>query len=160
MRTAVGVAAVAFYGILWAEGANDVIADTFRIPLYTITWIARVAVFVVPVAAYFATKRLCLGLQRRDAEMLAHGVESGIIRQLPDGEFIEVHTPVTDAERAILEAKRVIPALPRPSESGENGVPAPDTGGVIGRARVAANRAFTETVVLPAEQGAAIEPPH
>ena len=38
-----------FYGVLWLEGANDVIADHLDIPLYTITWIARFAVFVVPV---------------------------------------------------------------------------------------------------------------
>jgi ubiquinol-cytochrome c reductase cytochrome b subunit len=144
-RTGAGLAAVAFYGVLWAEGANDVIADKLQIPLYTVTWIARVAIFAAPVAAYFITKRLCLGLQRKDAERLAHGVESGIIRQLPHGEFIEVHTPVTHEERAILESRPVVPALPRPGAPGEDGVPAPEAGGVIGRARVLANRAFTET---------------
>ena len=85
VRTGTGVAAVCFYGILWAEGANDVIADKLQIPLYTVTWIARVAVVVVPIGAYFATKRICLGLQRKDAELLTHGVELGIIRQLPSG---------------------------------------------------------------------------
>ena len=112
VRTGVGVAAMAFYGILWAEGANDVIADKLQVPLYTITWIGRVAIFVVPVVAYFMTKRLRLGLQRKDAETLVHGVESGIIEQLPDGEFIEVHIPVTDEKRAILESRHVARALP------------------------------------------------
>jgi ubiquinol-cytochrome c reductase cytochrome b subunit len=89
VRTGVGVAVVCFYGILWAEGANDVLADRFDVPLYTITWIARIAIFVVPIGAYFATKRICLALQRKDANMLVHGVEIGIIRQLPSGEFVE-----------------------------------------------------------------------
>ena len=42
VRTGVGMAAVVFYGVLWVEGANDVVADKLQIPLYTVTWIARV----------------------------------------------------------------------------------------------------------------------
>src|ERR1700742_2094915 len=56
VRTGIGVAVICAYGIMWAEGANDVIADRFDVPLYTITWIARIAFFVVPVLAYLATK--------------------------------------------------------------------------------------------------------
>jgi len=48
IRTATGIAGVVFYGVLWAEGANDVIADKLQIPLYTVTWIARVLIFVGP----------------------------------------------------------------------------------------------------------------
>jgi len=146
VRTGVGVAAVCFYGILWAEGANDVLADKLQIPLYTITWIARVAIFVVPIVAYFVTRRICLGLQRKDAELLSHGLEIGIIRQLPSGEFIEEARPLNDEERAVVEAKRVPPALPAPGQPDENGVPAPSSRGVMGWARGVANRAFTETV--------------
>ena len=43
--------AVVFYGVLWLEGANDVLADHFDVPLYTTTWIARFAIFVVPVGS-------------------------------------------------------------------------------------------------------------
>ncbi len=146
VRTGVGIAAVCFYGILWAEGANDVIADRFDIPLYTVTWIARVAVFVVPISAYYITKRICLGLQRKDAELLSHGLEIGIIRQLPTGEFIEETRPLTEEERAIVEAKKVPAALPAPGAPDENGVPSPASRGVMGWARGVANRAFTETV--------------
>ena len=46
VRTATGVAAITFYGVLWAEGANDVIADKLQVPLYTVTWISRVLIFV------------------------------------------------------------------------------------------------------------------
>ena len=111
VRTATGMAAIVFYGVLWAEGANDVIADKLHIPLYSITWTARVLIFAGPVLAYVITKRLCLGLQRKDREELLHGFESGTIRQLPSGEYIEVHMPLDEEKRAILEAKPV-PALP------------------------------------------------
>jgi ubiquinol-cytochrome c reductase cytochrome b subunit len=40
---------------LWTRGANDVVADKLQIPLYTVTWIARVAVIVAPIIAYFIT---------------------------------------------------------------------------------------------------------
>ncbi len=153
VRTGIGVAVVCWYGVLWAEGANDVIANRFQVPLYTITWISRVAFFVVPIGAYYVTKRICLGLQRKDAHMLAHGVEIGIIRQLPSGEFIEEERPLTEEERAVIESKRVPPALPAPQETDANGVPQPAARGPLGRARALANRAFTETVAMPEPHG-------
>jgi ubiquinol-cytochrome c reductase cytochrome b subunit len=146
VRTATGVAAVTFYGVLWAEGANDVIADKLQVPLYTITWIARFAVFLGPLFAYLLTKRICLGLQRKDAEELLHGYESGIIRQLPNGEFIEVHQPVNEEKRAVLEAKPVLALLPARGSEDANGVPSPGSRGALGWARGVANRAFAETV--------------
>jgi ubiquinol-cytochrome c reductase cytochrome b subunit len=148
IRTATGMAAVAFYGVLWAEGANDVIADKLQIPLYTITWIARVLIFVGPTVAFIVTRRICLGLQRRDKELLEHGLETGVIRQLPDGEFIEIHRPMNEEERAILEAKKVPALMPAPESADEKGVPAPHSRGVLGRARTVANRAFAETIVV------------
>ena len=93
-RTAIGMGVITFYGILWLEGANDVIADHLDISLYTTTEIARYAIFIGPVVAYWVTKRICLGLQRKDTESLAHGVETGIIEMTPEGEFIERHAPV------------------------------------------------------------------
>jgi ubiquinol-cytochrome c reductase cytochrome b subunit len=148
VRTGIGVAAVAFYGVLWAEGANDVLADRLYIPLYTITWIARVAIFVVPIGAYFITKRICIGLQRADARIVAHGHESGILRQLPTGEFIEVHTPASEEELGVLadRPRSAIESLPAPGEPDGNGVPAPEARGVLGKARAIANQAFLETV--------------
>jgi ubiquinol-cytochrome c reductase cytochrome b subunit len=148
IRTATGMAAIVFYGVLWAEGANDVIADKAQIPLYTVTWIARVLVFAGPAVAFYVTRRICLGLQRKDKELLEHGLETGIIRQMPDGEYIEVHRPLTEEERAIVEAKKVPALMPAPGSVDKDGVPAPQVHGVIGRTRAIANRAFAETVVL------------
>jgi ubiquinol-cytochrome c reductase cytochrome b subunit len=152
VRTATGIAVITFYGVMWAEGANDVIADKLQIPLYTITWIARVMIFVGPAIAYYVTKRICLALQRKDAEMLLHGYESGIIRQMPNGEFIEVHKPVSEEARAVL-ASNAAPAalLAAPGSEDKNGVPAPGSGGALGRLRAIANRAFAET--NPVEDG-------
>ncbi|HJY62297.1 MAG TPA: ubiquinol-cytochrome c reductase cytochrome b subunit [Streptosporangiaceae bacterium] len=170
IRTATGMAAVVFYGVLWAEGANDVIADYTQIPLYTVTWIARVLVFVGPAVAFYVTRRICLGLQRKDKELLEHGLETGIIRQLPNGEFVEIHRPVNEEERAILEAKKVPALMPAAGSEDENGVPAPQMSGALGRARAIANRAFAETVVVetnghgnghgPADEHAAVGAGH
>ena len=151
VRTGIGMAAVVFYGVLWVEGANDVVADKLQIPLYTVTWIARVAVIVGPIIAYFITKRVCLALQRKDRNELLHGYESGIIRQLPDGEFIEVHQPVNEERLAVLEAKKVPALLPAPGSEDDNGVPPPSARGMLGKARAAANRAFAETIPVEAD---------
>jgi ubiquinol-cytochrome c reductase cytochrome b subunit len=123
-----------------AEGVNDVLADQFHVPLYTVTWVARVLVIAGPAAAYEIARRSCPGLQRKDAETLAHGVESGIIRQWPDGEFTEVLRPVSDEERAVLSAGPAPRALPGADADGS---PASAGAGLAGKLRVAANAVFT-----------------
>ena len=151
-RTAIGMAAITFYGVLWLEGANDVIAAQLQIPLYTLTWIARFAVILGPVIAYWVTKRICLGLQRKDAHLLAHGVETGIIRQLPSGEFVELTRPVPEQDRAALEYNRVnAPELPRATPDGADAVPAPETRSMVGRVRGTLNRVITEGIPLQAD---------
>ena len=67
---------------------------------------------------------------------------------MPNGEFIEVHKPVNDEGQAVLEAKKVLALLPAPGAEDPNGVPAPTSRGLIGKARAAANRAFAETIPL------------
>ena len=155
-RTAVGVAAIAFYGVFWAEGANDLIATHLDISLYLTTEIARYAVFVAPVAAYLVTKRICLGLQRRDRHLLEHGMETGIIRQLPSGEYIEETRPLTDEEAAALdiEARPQPSALPAGPGTGKSGtVPSPTLRNGLGRLRVRLNRALTESAPLNGHGG-------
>ncbi|WP_329102627.1 cytochrome bc complex cytochrome b subunit [Micromonospora sp. NBC_01699] len=97
-RTALGAMAVSFYLVLTLSGANDVIADKFFISLNAMTWAGRIGLLLVPPLAYYVTYRLCLGLQQHDREVLAHGVETGIIRRLPDGRFMEVHQPLADTD--------------------------------------------------------------
>ncbi|WP_017590372.1 cytochrome bc1 complex cytochrome b subunit [Nocardiopsis ganjiahuensis] len=108
VRTALGVAGITVYGVLWLAGSNDVLSETFSISLYLTTYIFRVLVFVGPVVAFIVTKRICLGLQRRDRETLEHGYESGTVQQLPSGEFIEVHKESSEDTVAVLESKPVI----------------------------------------------------
>src|SRR5690606_17596008 len=71
-----------------------VIADKFNISLNAMTWAGRIGLILLPPIAYAFTYRICLGLQQHDREVLAHGVETGIIRRLPDGGFVEVHQPL------------------------------------------------------------------
>jgi quinol---cytochrome-c reductase cytochrome b subunit len=153
-RTGIGIAAVVFYGVLWLEGANDLIADHLNIPLYTTTWIARFAVFLGPLIGYWVTKRICLGLQRKDVELLEHGVETGVIRQLPSGEFIELTRPVSEDHRAKLSSRTDLPQLPAPAGAGTGGsdIPDPDAKG-LGRMRLALNRVLAESIPLPDGNG-------
>jgi ubiquinol-cytochrome c reductase cytochrome b subunit len=150
-RTAIGMATVTFYGVLWLEGANDIISHQLQIPLYTLTWIARFAVILGPIIAYWVTKRICLGLQRKDAHLLEHGVETGIIRQLPNGEYVELTRPVDEDMRAVLEYNRVsAPQLTGPpADAGE--VPSPGTRSPLGRTRTRLNRVITEGIPVEAD---------
>jgi ubiquinol-cytochrome c reductase cytochrome b subunit len=86
--------AVSFWLVLTLSGGNDVIADRFHISLNAMTWAGRIGILIIPPIAYYAAYRICLGLQQHDREVLAHGVETGIIKRLPDGRFIEVHQPL------------------------------------------------------------------
>jgi ubiquinol-cytochrome c reductase cytochrome b subunit len=97
-RTALGAMAIAFYTVLWISGGNDVIAQKFDISLNAMTWIGRVALLVAPPVAFYIVYRICLGLQQHDREVLAHGVETGIIKRLPSGAFIEVHQPLAQPD--------------------------------------------------------------
>jgi ubiquinol-cytochrome c reductase cytochrome b subunit len=151
-RTALGIAMITFYGVLWAEGANDILAVHFDIALYITTWISRVAVFVAPVIAYIITKRICIGLQRKDNHLIEHGVETGIIRQLPGGEFIEETRPVEDDKLAVLMSRAEHPALP-PGETAETDVPAPGMRGSIGKVRERLYKVVTESAEVPFSNG-------
>ena len=144
-RTGLGMAMISFYGVLWLEGSNDVLAYQLDVPLYTITRIAQVAIFVVPILTYIITKRICLGLQLKDQHLLEHGVETGIIRQLPTGEFIEVTRPLD--EEALAKLARPEPlALPVGQGSPSDAVPPPGLRGGLGRAKVRLNKVLNESV--------------
>ncbi|TYR16261.1 cytochrome bc1 complex cytochrome b subunit [Corynebacterium urealyticum] len=94
VRTGLGVMALVFYALLTVSGGNDHVAHFFDISLNVMTWVGRIGLIVLPPIAYYVTHRICVGLQRKDREILEHGIETGTIRQLPSGEFIEVHQPL------------------------------------------------------------------
>ncbi len=94
VRTAIGAMAIAFYMVLTLSAMNDVIALKFHISLNATTWIGRIGMIVLPPFVYFIAYRWAIGLQRSDRAILEHGIETGIIKRLPHGAYIELHQPL------------------------------------------------------------------
>jgi ubiquinol-cytochrome c reductase cytochrome b subunit len=134
VRTGLGVAWITAYGVLFLAGGNDVIAHTFHLSINGITWALRVLFVVAPVVAFVVTKRICLGLQRRDRYAVLHGRETGIIVRMPDGEFVEKREPLPPQRRHVLTAHETNTPIDPGPETDENGTPRP-------RRRVATARA-------------------
>ncbi|MFG3658949.1 cytochrome bc complex cytochrome b subunit [Streptomyces sp. NPDC047706] len=130
VRTGLGVAWLTLYVVCLIGGGNDIVATHLHLSINAITWFVRIAFFVAPVLAFVVTKRICLGLQRRDREKVLHGRETGTIKRLPHGEYIEVHEPLGRADRYALTQHE----QPRPYEIG----PRVDANGV--RRRVTVSR--------------------
>ncbi|MFI2028616.1 cytochrome bc1 complex cytochrome b subunit [Streptomyces buecherae] len=122
VRTGFGVAWCVSYLTMLVAGGNDIWATHFHLSINAITWFSRIAFFVAPVLAFIVTKRICLGLQRRDKEKVLHGRESGIIKRLPHGEFIEVHEPLSSDQLHTLTAHDQYQPLELEPEVDENGV--------------------------------------
>ncbi|MFI1352140.1 cytochrome bc complex cytochrome b subunit [Streptomyces sp. NPDC020898] len=98
VRTGLGVAWLSLYGVLLIGGGNDIVATHLHLSINVITWCVRVGFFVVPVVAFIVTKRICLGLQRSDRDKVLHGRETGTVKRLPHGEYVEVHEPLTQGQ--------------------------------------------------------------
>ncbi|GAA3954964.1 ubiquinol-cytochrome c reductase cytochrome b subunit [Actinomadura viridis] len=141
VRTGIGAGGVVFYGVLWLAGANDLIAYKFDIPLFWTTWFFRVTFLVGPVIAYFIAYRVCMGLQRRDRALVEHGLETGVIRRLPNGEYIEVDRHLDEESTASITDARP-PAAISLSRPELEGVKAPRARTRLGRVRLALNRRF------------------
>jgi ubiquinol-cytochrome c reductase cytochrome b subunit len=106
VRTGLGVMSLTFYMVLVAAGANDILANTFHWSLQATTWVLRVMLIALPPISFKITKRICLGLQHEDEKKLHHGVESGIIRRLPSGAYVEADVPLP-ADKAAVLAKQI-----------------------------------------------------
>jgi len=98
-RTAFGVSLLTAFFILVLAGSNDLIATHFHLSINDITWTFRFLFFLGPWFAFWITKRICLGLQRKDRELVLHGHETGRIVRFASGEYIEVHKPLDAHER-------------------------------------------------------------
>ena len=121
-RTGLGVMAITFYLLLFIGGGNDLIASAFNMSFNSIIWTLRISYFVLPPLMFVFTRRICLGLQRRDREKLLHGYEAGRILRLPHGEFIEAHEPLSVKELAVITSKNDIVPLPAPQKTDIDGV--------------------------------------
>ncbi len=93
-RTAIGAMAISLYMVWTLAAMNDVIALKFHISLNATTWIGRIGSLVLPPLIFFIAYRWAVGLQRSDREVLEHGIETGIIKRLPHGAYIEIHQPL------------------------------------------------------------------
>ena len=121
VRTASGVAILTAFFVLIIAGSNDIVATHFGLSINDISILLRVLFFVAPVVAFWATKRICLGLQRKDRELVLHGHETGRIVRLAHGEYIEVHEPLDEYERWLrvsYEPRRPLEILPAADEHG------------------------------------------
>jgi quinol---cytochrome-c reductase cytochrome b subunit len=76
-----------------------------------------VAVFVAPVIAFLLTKRICIGLQRSDADRLLHGAETGVIERDPSGKYTERHRPISVGEAYTLTQHKEQLALLPPADT-------------------------------------------
>ena len=101
-RTAVGVAGITFYGLLWAAAANDQIAYHLHLDLYTVTWIFRVLVLAGPVLAFLLTRADLPRAGRPATGTKRHGRETGRIVMNPHGGYQEIREPV----RVLAGARR------------------------------------------------------
>jgi ubiquinol-cytochrome c reductase cytochrome b subunit len=86
--------AIALYIVLTFSAMNDIIAYKFHVSLNATTWVGRIGMVVLPPLIYFVTYRWCIALQRSDRAVLEHGIETGIIKRLPHGAYIELHQPL------------------------------------------------------------------
>ncbi|WP_448060988.1 cytochrome bc1 complex cytochrome b subunit [Cellulomonas hominis] len=98
-RTSFGVSLLTAFLVLVLAGSNDLIATHFHLSINDITWVFRFLLFLGPAFAFWVTKRICLGLQRKDRELVLHGHETGRIVRFASGEYIEVHKPLDAHER-------------------------------------------------------------
>ncbi|MFF5790830.1 cytochrome bc complex cytochrome b subunit [Paeniglutamicibacter sp. NPDC012692] len=114
-RTAVGVAGVVSYSVMWAAASSDLIATHFHVALNDVTYWLRTLFIVGPILGFILARRIALSLQRKDREIVLHGREAGIIEMSPEGGFSEKHEDLDVYQQyhlAVFEDRKVIPAQP------------------------------------------------
>jgi ubiquinol-cytochrome c reductase cytochrome b subunit len=124
-RTAIMVALMTFYGLLWAAGGNDIIAIKLHLSINQITYFMRGAVFIGPIIAFIITRRWCISLQRHDNEKLLHGYESGVIMRDAQGRYSEKHLPLSTERAYTLTARDRDEVYVPEIASDRNGVASP-----------------------------------
>src|SRR5512146_742143 len=128
-RTGVGVAVITSAVVLQVAGGDDVISFHLGIAVEDLVWVLRVSFFVLPVAAYLVTRRVCVALQRADRRKLRAGHAFAIASLSPDGRqnghvitpqaelgYAPVSHPLTEQEHERLTAHRpdeLIRPIPR-----------------------------------------------
>ncbi|MGH2693683.1 MAG: cytochrome bc1 complex cytochrome b subunit [Actinomycetota bacterium] len=80
MRTALGMATLTFYAVLFFAASNDLVAKWFVVSVESVTWTFRVLVFVLPPLVGWVTHRLMKALLASGAERLSHMPLSALTR--------------------------------------------------------------------------------
>ena len=124
-RTAIGIAGISMYVVLFLAAGNDLMAIKLHLSINDITQTLRVLFFVAPPVAFWITKRICLSLQRADRQKVLHGRETGTIWRYADGRFEEVHAPLTPEERWVLVQHESHAPLQLTAAKDANGVDSP-----------------------------------
>jgi ubiquinol-cytochrome c reductase cytochrome b subunit len=126
-RTAIGAMALSFWMVLNVAWADDIMAKAFHLNMDSVVIFLRIATIVAPPIVFFFTYWMCLGLAEHDREVLAEGIETGMLRRLPDGDYVEAHQPlgpVTEHHEGVLSyagapvPKRMNEVLPGSSPNG------------------------------------------
>jgi ubiquinol-cytochrome c reductase cytochrome b subunit len=125
VRTGIGAMAITFYFLLLLSGGNDIIATHFELSINDITNTLRLLVVALPPLVFMATKRICLGQQRKDREMVLHGRETGTIVRTETGEFYDVHAPLDEHHRWTLVQHETHGPLALPEIEDASGVRRP-----------------------------------
>ncbi|MFJ6214748.1 cytochrome bc complex cytochrome b subunit [Streptomyces sp. NPDC092296] len=121
VRTGLGAAAVTSYAVMLAAGGQDVIAYSFHLSVDFLVYVFRTLFFVLPVVAFWVTKRVCLGLQAHEEELLTEGEETGFVRQGVAGGFEQGRREVAAGRRYTALVRDVPAPLPVGEAAGRAG---------------------------------------
>ena len=157
-RTGLGMMAITFYVLLWISGGNDIIATHLRLSINDITYTLRALVIILPPLVYVITKRICLGLQRKDREKVLHGRETGRVFRTEDGEVFELHAPLSAEDRWLLVQFENNHPAELPPSADSSGVRRP--GGLLDGLRMKVSRFYFEDRVEPVTPAELVEAQH
>jgi ubiquinol-cytochrome c reductase cytochrome b subunit len=120
-HTAVGVATLAFLGMLFIASSTDVIANFFRLPLNEVLWAMRILVIITPFIAYPIAWKICKEVQA------VHGggkrKTANVVTRTAEGEYVATPAPrYVDDEHQELDATPVPRFIEEGDESDSSGV--------------------------------------
>jgi ubiquinol-cytochrome c reductase cytochrome b subunit len=121
-RTAMGVAAIAFYSMLFVAGGTDVIAVTLNVSENAIIWFVRVASVLAPIVSGYVAYRLCRELAASPDAGRRH-LPATVVRG-PTGGFVFIEPTTRPAEEEPIRPLATADA----TDSGERTAAAAGTG--------------------------------
>jgi ubiquinol-cytochrome c reductase cytochrome b subunit len=110
LRTAIGVGVLTFYIVLFAAGADDVIATTVHLSVNALIWTFRVLVLVLPPVTGVVAYWLCRDLVRSGTGRRKHPV---LIVRTPGGGYRSRPAPIRTGDEV-----SELPPEPLPQELG------------------------------------------